>query len=290
MSTDHRRGLLWAFGSSLGVASFVVPWKMANALGDLSFNTLVLLVSAATFSTLFTVAQQRSFPRFTTFDFGFALVLAICTLAGNWMSAEAIFRLSPAVMTVVQRSEVIFIALLAWPIVGERIDRRFMLGALVAGCGLLVLQNPMIASRVSSTGVLWAFASTFFFSMMSVLTRKYIHRIHPAPVNGLRLWLAVGLWFLFNELPDASREISGEQIAFAALAGFFGPFAGRLCIMTSAKYIEARLTALVLLVAPVFALAVAYVVLHDLPSTREVQGGLVMLVGVAIAISTWPRR
>jgi drug/metabolite transporter (DMT)-like permease len=290
MSTDHRRGILWALGASFGIAGFVVPWKMANALGDQSINTLVLLVAAAGFNTILTAVGRGAIFRVSKFDFGLALVLAVCTLAGNLASAEAIARLSPSVLTVVQRSEVIFVALLAWPIVGERIDGRFIVGALIAGIGLLVLQDPFAATPPSPAGVAWAIASAFFFSSMAVLTRKFIHRIHPISVNGLRLWLSVALWFLFNELPDGSGEVSTAQISYAALAGFFGPFIGRLCTMTSAKYIEARLTTLVLLTAPPFALLVSFLVLDDLPSAREIQGGLLMLVGIAVPMSSWRRR
>jgi hypothetical protein len=36
-------------------------------------------------------------------------------------------------------------------------------------------------------------------------------------------------------------------------------------------------------------LTIAYVVLNDLPQTREIQGGLIMLVGISIPILAWAR-
>ena len=283
-SDDHRRGILWALGSALGIAAFVVPWKIASAHGEARINTLLLLCAAAIFTSLLTAHQQRSFPTFREFDLRIAAALAACTLVGNLASANAIQLLSPALLTVVQRSEVIFVALLAWPIIGERIDRSFWLGAVVAGWGLLLLQGPLSLGEPRAAGIAWGFVSALCFGSMAVITRRFVHRFDTVSVNALRLWLAVALWFVWNGFPDELHEITTEQAGYASLAAFFGPFMGRLCMMTSAKYIEARITTLATLAAPPLTLALAYVVLGDLPGTREIQGGIIMLIGISIPI------
>jgi len=247
-------------------------------------NTLLLLTAAAIFTSLLTAYQQRSFPTFRKFDLSIAAALAACTLLGNLASANAIQLISPAMLTVVQRSEVIFVALLAWPFIGERIDRSFWLGAAVAGCGLLLLQGPLSIGEPRAAGIAWAFVSALCFGSMAVITRKFVHRFDTVSVNALRLWLAVALWFIWNGFPDELWDITTEQVGYATLAAFFGPFMGRLCMMTSAKYIEARITTLATLAAPPLTLALAYVILRDLPDAREIQGGVIMLVGISIPI------
>jgi drug/metabolite transporter (DMT)-like permease len=281
---DHRRGILWALGSAFGIAAFVVPWKIASSHGDARINTLLLLGAAASFTSLLTAYQQRSFPTFRIFDLRIAAALAACTLVGNLASANAIQLVSPALLTVVQRGEVIIVALLAWPIIGERIDRSFWLGAAVAVGGLLLLQGPLAVGQPRTEGIAWAIVSAICFGSMAVITRKFVHRFDTVSVNALRLWLAVALWFAWNGFPDELFEIGTEQAGFTFLAAFFGPFMGRLCMMTSARYIEARITTLATLAAPPLTLALAYAVLSDLPSAREIQGGIIMLVGISIPI------
>ncbi len=291
MPENQRRGLLWAFGASLGIAGFAVPWKLANQGGETAVNTLILLGSAAVFSTLLSSVQNRGLPRFGRFDFLFAAALAIFTLLGNLASGLAIARISPALLTVVQRGEIIVVALLAWPLVGERINRSFWVGALIAACGLWILQGPMEGgSPERTTGVAWAGFSVLCFSTMAVLTRKYVQRIDTVAVNGLRLWMAVLLWFIPNGLQPILAELPTEQIAMAALAGFCGPFAGRLCMMNAARYLEARISALVTLLAPPLTLLLAFVVLDNLPTQREFLGGAIMLAGVAVPILASRRR
>lgn len=284
MPHDHRRGILWALASALGIAAFVVPWKIAAAHGEAAINTLLLLSAAAVYTSFLTTYQQGRVPSFRGFDLRIAVALAVCTLLGNLASAHAIQLVSPALLTVVQRCEVMFVALLAWPIIGERIDRRFWIGAAIAGCGLVILQDPHAMGDPRAEGMAWAVASALCFSSMSVITRKYVQRFDTVSVNALRLWLAVGFWFAWNGLPDALSRISVEQVGYTSLAAFFGPFMGRLCMMTSAKYIEARITTLATLAAPPLTLVLAYIVLADMPSAREIVGGLVMLTGISIPI------
>lgn len=284
MPDDHRRGISWALASVIGSGGFVIPWKIASLHGNAATNTLILLVSAATFTTILTVYQQKSFPSFNGFDLRIAIALAIFTLFGNLASANAIALLSPALLTVFQRSEVIIVALLAWPIIGERIDRRFWLGAAIALAGLYMIQDPFAGKNPQAVGMAWAIAGAFCFGVMSVLTRKTIHRIDAVAVNALRLWLSVAFWFALNGIPAELEEISTTQACYAALAAFFGPFMARLCLMTSARYIEARITTLATLAAPPLTLVLGYVILSDLPSAREIYGSLIMLIGIAIPI------
>jgi len=286
MAADTRRGLAWAFGAAFGIAGFAVPWKLAGDVGSTSTNTLLLLGSAAVFSTSLGIARTGAPPRPSRYDWGLAAALALLTLLGNLASAEAIRTLSPSLLVVTQRSEVILVALMAWPLIGERVDRRFWIGALIAAGGLAYLQGPYDATHVRAPGMVFAALSAVCFAGMAVVTRKYIRSADPVAVNTLRLWLSVAFWFAANGLPSSLLEIGVEQASYAALAAFAGPFAGRICMMHSARYLEARLTTLATLLAPVLTLALAWLVLSDLPTPRELLGGAIMLLGIALPL--WP--
>ncbi len=289
MTNPRRTGFLWALGATLGVASFVIPWKVAAGLGPSQTNTLLLLVAAASFNSLLSVAQQRSWPRFTRFDLLVALVLASLTLAGNLASANAISLLSPALLTVMQRSEAIIVALLAWPLIGERVDRRYWMGAAVAIAGLMILNDPFESAEIRANGMAWAMISALCFGLMAVVTRKYIHRFEAVSVNALRLWLSIAMWFLWYGVPENLGEITPEQVFYTSLAAICGPFLGRLSMMKSAQTLEARYTTLTLLAAPPLTLVLGFLLLDDLPTGREVLGGTIMLLGIAIPVFGYTR-
>jgi drug/metabolite transporter (DMT)-like permease len=289
MQGEQRRGVLWALGAAVGIAGWALPWKLAAGEGAASVNALLLLAFAAVFNSGFNLVRSRGGPGLNRFDWLLGAVLAAFTLLGNAASAKAIQALSPAMLTVAQRGEIIVVALMAWPLVGERPDRPFWLGAAVAGVGLLIVQAPFDAVDARAIGFAWAGLSVLAFSGMVVVTRRFIQRFDPARVNGLRLWLAVTIWFAWYGVPAELSEITPAQALYTSMAAFCGPFAGRLAMMTSSRYIEARLTTLATLAAPPLTLLLGMLLLSETPSAWELLGGLVMLVGVAIPVLRGPR-
>jgi len=284
MQELRRRGWWLAFGAAGGIAGWAVPWKLAAAEGSANTNALLLLGFAALFNGLYNRLRPGARRKLTRFDWGLAAALAALTLAGNLASARAIRELSPALLTVAQRGEVIWVALLAWPVIGERPDRSFWLGAAVAIAGLVILQTPFDAADARALGFAWAGLAVMAFGGMAVLTRRFIQGFDPARVNALRLWLSVALWFACYGVPPTLYEVTPAQAGFTALAAFCGPFAGRLALMSSARYLEARFTTLATLLAPPLTLLLGLLVLSETPSARELLGGAVMLVGIAIPV------
>jgi len=289
MRDDRRRGVLWALAAAVGIAGWAIPWKLASAEGAASVNALLLLTFAAAFNSAWNRVRPPSGDGLTRFDWLLGAGLAALTLLGNATSAEAIRSLSPALLTVAQRGEIILVALMAWPLAGERPDRPFWVGAAVAGLGLVIVQTPFDAAEARAVGFAWAGVSVLAFSSMAVLTRRFIRRFDPARVNGLRLWLSVILWFAWYGVPAELAKVTPAQAAYTSLAAFCGPFAGRLAMMTSARYLEARLTTLATLAAPPLTLVLGLVLLAETPAPRELLGGLVMLLGIAIPVLGGPR-
>jgi drug/metabolite transporter (DMT)-like permease len=148
MEGVRSRGVLLALGAALGIAGWAVPWKLASAEGAANANALLLLALAAAFNRLYNRLRPRERRALETANWGLAAALAALTLFGNVASALAVRDLSPALLTVAQRGEIIWVALLAWPVNGERPDRPFWIGAAVAAGGLVLLQAPFAAGAL----------------------------------------------------------------------------------------------------------------------------------------------
>lgn len=284
----------------------MIPWKVANEAGDSAHSVLLLLGVSAIANTLFVLWQRRGSGarglRIGRTDLGVAILLAGFTLIGNLASGRAIQDLTPALLNVLFRAEVILVALFAWLLLRERVERRYWLGAAIAAVGLVVLQGPIGAASAADAsglgvrgllglfgaGTGMALAAAACFSMLVVVTRHFIHRIDPVAVNAIRLWLAVGLWFVFNAAP-ALGDLPREQVVFAAIAAISGPFLSRLCLMISARYVEARVSTLASLSAPIMTLFFAFVLLSEWPQDHELMGGAIMMAGISIPLLR-PRR
>ena len=269
-------------------ASFLIPWKLAAQYGDAQTQVLVMLTVAALCNTLVWFGSAGALA-FRPGQLGATLLLAAqlacLTLAGNYCSAEAVARMSGALLSVIQRAEVIVVAFMGALLLREEVRRSFWFGTVVSLSGLAVLsQRSGPDVGFDATGVAFGMAASVCFGTMTVLTRKHIAMIQPVALNALRLWMSVALWFVVVRRLPTSRDASPELLLYAGLAGFFGPFLSRTAGLYSARHVPANLTAFAGLATPVLTLLLAFVLIHDLPTQKELFGGAIMLAGISLPV------
>lgn len=308
-----RWGLLLAFGAAVGSAAGVVPYKAATERADASYVVIAMLVSAALLNTAASAATRRfggpaepvesasglaeidletadplstDLPPIAAPSRGLTLrvglVLGVLGAAANWTASEAVAALEVSVAALLIQMQVLFAALLARVWLGERVGRRFLLGALVALAGLATMQG--VGGSASGAAMLWGLGAAACFGSMQVVTRRWITQIHPPTVNALRLWIsAFGVALVPGALAGA-LDLPISVVALAALAAVCGPFLGRLMMMNSAHYIPAATSTLMGLLSPVLALLFGWLLLSELPGGAEVLGGAVVVAGMLIAV------
>lgn len=262
--------------------SFVIPWKLATPHGDESTSVLVLLTSAAALNSLIVPFSKQEGARWSADAMRLSVILAVLTFVGNLLSAIAIERISAPLLSVLQRAEVLVVAVVAWAVMGEKPHVLFWIGAAVAAIGLVWMNGN--GGALDGYGILCGLGSSLCFGSMLVAVRRYIHGVDAVFVNAFRLWLSVGVWFAVNRTLPSLEDLTMPVLIYASLAGLFGPFLSRLFSMQSSHHLEARFTALILLSTPALSLPLAWLVLGTIPSGAELEGGVVMLIGIAIPV------
>lgn len=284
--TDPRKshlGIIYSVSGALCSAIYLFPYKRAAALASPHVLAYALLVVAAVSSTGLDLWQRRgarSAGERGVFWRTSAL-LSVLTISGNFCGAQAVSRLDPALVSVLLRTEIVFVGALAALLLGERLTPALVAGASVALAGLAVMRWPL-GSDPAGLGALWALGGALSFGLMQVLTRRVIGRISPVTVNSCRLWIAIALMSLVPGLPRAAFSEGAEFWWSVTLAGLFGPFLGRLFIMFSLRSLRAAHSALLLLLAPVFAFSIGFVGFGSVPRPVELVGGVILLAGVAL--------
>jgi len=279
-----RVGLSFSVAAALCSAIYLFPYKRAAAFAAADTLAFALLVVAVLPSTALDLWQRRSNPPKTSDRWTFwstSVLLSVLAISGNLCGAHAVAGLEPAVASVLLRTEIVFVGAFGAVLVGEKVTPALLGGAALALGGLVVMRWPL-ALDGGGTGALWALGGAASFGLMQVLTRRVIASISPVTMNTARLWLAVGAWSLVPGVARDALSQGREFWLFVIVAGLFGPFLGRLLIMYSLRTLRAAHSALLLLMAPVFAFLIGFFGFGTAPTALELLGGALILAGIAL--------
>lgn len=288
---DRRSGMGLAFAAAASAALGIVPYKLATRDAAPEDIVVVLLLAAAIVNSAITAVslhRDRGRPDvgarpLRRIGIWVALWMGVLAAAANYASGQGVAQLDASVSTLLIQMQVLMAAVLGWAWIGEKVTTRFVVGACVAILGVAAIPEGGEAGA-SVTGVIWTLGAAACFGTMQVLTRRYIHRIDIMWVNALRLWVATALVAAVPGSLAGALALDGRILVLAALSGLLGPVVSRLMMMMSARHLPAATTTVIGLSSPVIALAADALVLDGVPTARAWIGGIVVAVGLLIAI------
>jgi drug/metabolite transporter (DMT)-like permease len=271
---------------SFASACFLTSFKLAAGAGDQSDATLVMLAAAAVLNSLVSSIQEGGRVKIPTDRVSVLLAVALSafTLLGNECAVAAVARISAPLTSVLQQTQILFVAIAGMFVLRERVTARFWVGTTIAATGLILLQvAPGAQKSFDLVGASLAVGSAASFGVMAIVTKVFIHRIRPVAVNALRLWIALGLWFVVHRrLPHLPMR--PDFAVYCAMAGIFGPFLSRTAIMYALSYASPTQTTLVSLITPIVTLVPAFFAFGNVPTARELFGGAIMLGGISLPV------
>ena len=291
IAPPHPRTGVWLSLTAAALAAlFLIPYKLASERAAADLVSLAMLSCAAVFNTLTTAGGKMGARERPARSLGLAVLvaaaLAVLTAAGNVAAARALTSAAPGLVSVVQQTQVVFVAAASAVLLGERITLRFGVGVGVALAGFAVMRLPLgdVAGAAPPTGLLWAVVSALCFGLMLVITRAVIQRIDPVLVNAIRLWLAAAVIAVLPGRIAGALALDPITWGLAASAAFLGPFLSRLSLMYAARHLPASRAALLALATPVFAFGFGFAALGLVPTLRELLGGALILAGIALPL------
>ncbi len=213
------------------------------------------------------------------------IVFTILSVLGNYSIGKSLEGLDPSLTVVMVRCQIIVVIFLGWWLLKERLNPFLLPGSIVA-IGGIVWMNFQGDYNFSNKGIFlfWGFSGAFFFGSIQVFFKKIVHNINPVQVNTLRFLMGT---LVFASLPGTiSRllEMNLFEWSLAAVSTAFGPSLSRLLQINALRYIPVSQSILFTMLTPVFALLLSATLLGTTPTSREMVGGVIVLIGIAIPI------
>lgn len=284
-SEDPKRGALLAVSAAALAAVFLLAYQAANRAAPREVVVLAMLACATVFNGGFALTRWRVDRSHVSRKVTAITILAFAafTIGGNVGVAGALQHLGPGITGTILQVQIFMVAIGERVFLGERIRGSFVVGALLAFGGFVVLGLPSAGeASIDGVGVGFAMLGAASFAGMLVWTRGAIRRIEPVTVNVARLALAVVVLGAFPGQLTGVLALPANVWLFVLAAAALGPFTSRLCLMFAAKHLSASRTKLITLVSPVMAFGLQWLVLGEPPSLRELGGGALILCGVLV--------
>lgn len=148
-------GYLLSISALLCFTFVILATKKASKLTPLSLGFLVatftnVVVASLAFSVQLLIQQNPMTWNATAVAY-FAGAGVFGTYLGRWLFYESVVLFGPAKASVIQVSNPLFTALIAWLILGEVLEASVLFGMLIAVMGLIVVSTQPFGSRSVSS-------------------------------------------------------------------------------------------------------------------------------------------
>ncbi len=181
----------------------------------------------------------------------------------------------------------LFVGILGWAILGERLNSKMLLAIVLAVAGGIAIGGSAFQSEGQAIkGNLMALGGALMASLYLLAGRQIRARLDIVPYATI-CYSVSALGLLAGSLAFGEPLAGFGLKTWAILAALaLGPqILGHTVFNWGLKYLSASKIAMLILAEPIGATVLAFFLLGQSPSTREILGGVLILMGIYLAAS-----
>jgi len=288
----------------LAAASFGLSGALASSLLDAGWSPAALVLCRILVGALVltgpAVVALRGRWHLLRANAPLLVAYGLVAVAGCQLAYfSAVDRLPVAVALLIEYTAPVAVIGWLWARHGQRPTRLTLLGAAVAGGGLMLVLDVMNAGSVDGLGVVWgllAMAGCAFFFIVSASDDDVLPPIVLAAGGlvvgavGLAAAAALGLVTLTASADDATYRGTSVPWWLPVLAlGVVTAALAYVAGILAARGLGARMASFAALLEVLFAVVFAWLLLGQLPRTVQLLGGVFVLAGVVLVKLGEPR-
>ncbi|MCK5066645.1 MAG: DMT family transporter [Bacteroidales bacterium] len=291
MKSNQSTGYLFALGASLALAaSFVFSKSVLNHLTMVQFGliwfSLGVVWNGAWFLTRRDYRNLKS-----SMGKKSAVALGIALLEGG---ATGLFYLAikamenPAVVSFIGNIGPVFVTLMGIVLLKERFRNSQLAGILITITGVFVINYRQGGfTGFLEPGALYVVTASFLFALATIFGRRFHTYLVPGYMSLIRSFLLAAVMAILSFGTGGMPEITMSLWRDLAIGSFLETLIVIVFAYQALKLIEATKTSLIISTKGVWTLVLAWVFLGVFPSTIQLVGGLLTLLGVWLI--TWER-
>ncbi len=287
--TNQVKGYLLAFISVLSVSNVYIFSKAAlnevtlAQFGVFWFGFGLIWLSIFGF-------KKKSFALIKLFkrkQYVLLIVLGSIELVATTFFFKSIHTIpNPAITSFLGNISPVFVLTLSFIFLKERLNLLEIIGVIIALSGAFVIgyKGGTDIRNMFIDGTQYIVYSTFLFSTVSVISKKYITELSPVLIAFNRT-----LFLFIFSLIVMYYQHQSFNIPFNALKNLFigsilGPFLTAVTGLLALQYIDLSKKSIISSTKSLFILVGAYLYFGQFPKTYEILGGILSIMGVLLII------
>ncbi len=289
MKPSYRQGVLWAWGTALisGVSIYVNKFGVAQVSDPLVFTTVKnSLVAVGFLAALGLLASGRELRAFTVRQWTGWLALGL--IGGGipfLLFFQGLTMASAASASLIQKTMFIWVALLAVPLLGERLGWWQFVGLGIIAAGQFFLQ-PLTRWGGWGTGETLILIATLLWACETIIAKKVLAGVSAH--TGALGRMGVGALVMWGFLSLTSRSgtaltLNGTQWMWVLVTSVF--LLGYVWTWYRAlKTAPAALVTSVLTIGAIITLLLSAVIDHQTVSAPQIGAMVLLIVGAAVFV------
>jgi Predicted permeases len=262
-------GLSGLFGKLLSLTSIII------VLGRVFFSSIFLLIIILYFKKDIKLKQQKHY---------FYLVVMGVILAVHWSTFFKSIQMSTVAIGLLTFSTFpVFVTFLEPYFFKEKIKLSDIVIAIVTFLGVVIVIPKFELGNNLTQGVLWGIVSGFTYAILSMLNRKYVKEYSSSVIAFYEQFIAtiVLIPFFFLQKP----VFQPRDIFLLVLLGIVFTGISHSLFINGLKNIKTQTAGIISSLEPVYGIIFAAFLLREIPTLREVLGGVVILSAVFYSTS-----
>ena len=280
MEQNNKRNVLWLhvavmlFSISGVVGQFVEIPSVLVAMGRVICSSILLFIIAKVKKESLKLESKKDYV---------LIMLTGVVLAIHWTSFfQSIQVSSVAIGTITFSTFPLFLTFIEPIVFKEKLRMKNIISAVILMIGVLITIPEFSMENQVTVGIIWGMVSSFTYAIITLgnryFSRKYIGRVVCLYEQGTAAIVLLPAAFL---VPAVWRP---QDILGVMMIGFFCTAFAYSLYVSAQKGVRAQTAGLISGMETVYGIIYALILLGEVPSGREVLGGIVIL-GVALVTS-----
>ena len=280
MEQNNRKNILWLhisvmlFSISGVIGQFVEVPSVLVAMGRVVCSAILLFI--------LTRVKKESLKLESKKDYVLIMLTGV-VLAIHWTSFfQSIQVSSVAIGTITFSTFPLFLTFIEPIVFKEKLRMKNIISAVILMIGVLITIPEFSMENQVTVGIIWGMVSSFTYAIITLgnryFSRKYIGRVVCLYEQGTAAIVLLPAAFL---VPAVWRP---QDILGVMMIGFFCTAFAYSLYVSAQKGVRAQTAGLISGMETVYGIIYALILLGEVPSGREVLGGIVIL-GVALVTS-----